>query len=370
MKYLFFVLVLITSCKDSYKRIPKKVIDYENYNLISEKFMGKPQSVEEYKCFSYIPENDGISVLNNNCVLDKTQLFDLKGNTITLILQDVGFEEGTSLHRNIEYDEKGFVVQSTVAFHKRDGQISSYNVSKYTRDSAGNKLEAQHIEDGILKGKELRQFDEYNCDTSFKYYSDGVITISVNSKYDNLNREIEENRIDILNGIESKKQTLYEYNKDDIEWSRKIERKDFSEEIEDRADLINKNIFQGGYHNRDGLPPNGYKDVQYYDDKKVKSWHYITFDGRDVYISYDRNQNIVEIKRMNGSSLESLEEWEYNYQGKVIRNSISRPSKTQNSFYKESTIFKLDPIGNWYEKYTIDSNRKVSDMRRRIIKYH
>ena len=119
----------------------------------------------------------------------------------------------------------------------------------------------------------------------------------------------------------------------------------------------------------DALPYEGLGEVEHYASGEVKSWHYVNYEGIDVYQTYDVFGRIIERKLYRDEDWLDTYTWKFRDDGILLEEGHSTSRAIGFSFYKKTTYYRLDSYVNWIEKYTLDSEGGVTELALRDIEY-
>jgi hypothetical protein len=353
-------LIFFTSCDNFINRVPRvqEKINHDPYN-------GKVSKVIEYECNTYFIENENnIDINKRSCRLCaiyeyypllqieknwsgsndikkpdaiKTTSFNAFGHIVEESNKSV-FPFAYESKSNYTYNESGFVVKQVSYYHGSFGNFYS-NIETI--------------------------YDEYNCPIKEIHYdSTHKITKYFINKFDKRNRQIKSSEFDSANVL--RQEEVLKYKGDDTEWTTKYEY-DNNGKLKYKSDRSNsENIFTKIFKSNSD---DNYKNIEYYPNGKIKTKSYIDM-GDVVYLTYDENERIIERKTYsNNNEWKETFTWKYREDGALLEESESTSKYTNIAYYKKTSYYKLDFNGNWIEKYTIDNENNVIELKVREFEY-
>lgn len=340
LSYIVLV-VFVSSCEENVERVPVE-LTFNNGDPMNENTKGIYTIIEK-DCSRY--DKEKMQVLQNSCEVRTISKYDKNGVLIEYIVMPDGIfnDDTTGFYRKT--DDRGLILEE-VRKDPFTGENKKY-LNKY--NDAGFKIEESKYIDGKLDYRIEKEYDSYNCIIKEKEY---------NSK--NQLESITENEYNNSNLITYKKV----YNAQN-ELKKSV---DYTIKRGTKSDDVSKNRIDA--ITVPGLPWEGYEDVEYYPNKKVKSWHYINNVNRDVYQSYDQLGNIIERRfEDNGKWIETFS-YKYREDGALLELKHSTSEVLGKSFYETTTYYKVDFNGNWIEQIKIDNEGNGLDGRIREIEYY
>ena len=372
MKVLILLIILLgfISCQSQVERVPLE--KPEIAKDFREDFRGKVKSITIFECDKYFA-NGTIDLDENSCNIASIYEFNSNG----YLIKDVSWTSDDYVNpfaiTEKTYDEKGNLI---IAINKQTGFFNTNTKDLYSYNKNGFIVEQIHYENDTLISRNEKVYDEYNCVIKeIDFNSENNIINTWKSKYNNLNQKIELIKCDISG--KTLKRFVYEYsadNKNQDWWVLSIEYDRNDKEI-DRIDRSQKSFNEFESNKIDGLwtdelPDTRFPDIEYYSNKKIKSWHFINMNNDDVYQTYDENGLMTERKIMRNNVWKETFTFKYREDGALTEYSESTSQIVGKSYYKKTTFYKLDSSGNWIEKYTLDSEGRIFDLEQRKIVYY
>lgn len=363
MKRFFILSILfIFSCNSYEKRIPLSRIE------IDREYKGKVKKITQIQCEDF-DNHLPIRVSNNSCSI--WQIIEFSPNEIITREANWYSSKGDyypyppSILKTKVVDNNGQIIEE---YHKGyDPEDNRKTI--YTYNEFG--FEAERIKYFGLKfsSRTETKYDEYNCPIEKLYYDESNNLVYYYTKeFDSNNRIIYEKKFNNNNILDSEWKYEYSSNIDERYSKRKYYKKGKIVREKDRIKMYSNNTADFAY--TFGLPYEGFNQIEYYSDGKIKEWKYINSESEEIYQTYDQNQKVTEIKIFrNGKWLETLGR-KYGNNGILIEESKSTHySKTP--FVKYSTIYsKFDTYGNWIESYQTSSEKGIFDIQMRKIEYY
>lgn len=358
--FLFFLILnvfVILGCKDS-TRTALKSIKY-----VRETSEGIKR-IREYQCDGYWNNVVPPKILTNSCKLHRLKEYSSKGY-LEKDLQWTGgdFPNPPNIIELIKYNDLNQVVEE---LYKQTGTIEHESKTIYSYNSEGFQIEKIIIKNDVIDFRVETKYDEYNCPIELTYYGkENQILQHLTQKYDNKNRIIEK---ETFEGDKLKYREVYKYgNGEDYIKYKRFDSEGKLIKDDDRNEVSKSSNFNFLYTNE--LPEKGYKDVEYYSNGKVKTWHYKNQNGEDIHQVYDENQRIIERKISSNGEWKDTFTWKYREDGVVLEESESTSRYLGISYFKKTTYYKYDLKNNWIEKVTLDTEGNAIELIMREIEY-
>lgn len=362
MKYsIFALLIFLLSCEPSIKRAP----------LLKEKhkreYGGKVKRIIEYDCDKYWTNENPLKIVKKSCKMYSVMEFN-QDEILTKEMKwdDLDYPNDPGFILTVKINESGLIIEKVA---KKIGSFSFELKSNFSYNQDGFVTEKVIYSDNVFSSREETIYDEFNCPIKEIYYDENnEIEYYYINKFDKLNREISSEKYSKDNSLEKK--WTKEYEKDNDDW---IARKTYDAD----GNLIDKDDKRESYKMNKvdylyttGLPDEGFTDIEYYSNGKVKTWHYKNQNNHDVYQTYDENGRIIERKIYFNEEWLDTYTWKYREDDAIIEESESTSRIVGKSFYKKTTYYRVDFNGNWIEKYTMDSEGNVTELAVREFEYY
>jgi hypothetical protein len=371
MRYLVLAVIAFgfIRCESQVERVP--LPKPEITKDFREDFKGKVKSITILECTKYY-NNGTIDIDEKSCNVAAIYEFNRNG----YLIKDVSWNSDDYVNpfaiTEKTYDERGNLILS---IHKQTGLFNLNSKDLYTYNKNGFVTEQIRYENNKLISRNEKIYDEYNCVIKeVEYDSNNNIVDIWKSKYNNLNQKIEFVQCDKTE--KTLKKYLYEYsseNKNKDWWVLRIEYDKNDKEI-NRTDRSKKSndyeLNKIDYLWTDELPDTRFPDIEYYYNKKIKSWHFINMNDDDVYQTYNEKGLLIERKIMNNNIWKETYSFKYREDGALTEYSESTSQIIGKPYYKKTIYYKLDSSGNWIEKYSMDSEGKILELEQRKIVYY
>lgn len=362
MKYSIIILILLlVSCEPAIKRTPRiKEIPVRKYG-------GKVKRIIEYQCDQYWAKENPLKIAKNSCKIYRVSEFNSDEILIKdMYWHDLDYPNEPGFTETQRTNESGLIIERIT---KMTGLWANEIKTNFSYNQAGFETEKVVYRKGIFSSREETIYDEYNCPIKeISYDENNEVEDYKENKYDNRNRIVLSLQYKKDNTLEEK--CSYEYDGDDEDW---IVKKTYDAigrliDEEDERDSYKTNKVDYLYTSR--LPDEGFTDVEYYSNGKVKEWHFINEEDYDIYQTYDENGRIIERKIYSNGEWQDTNTWKYREDNALIEESESTSRVVGKSYYKTTTYYSVDFNGNWIEKITTDSEGNVLELRVREIEYY
>jgi hypothetical protein len=362
IKYVFFYTVLnvliLWGCDNS-TRIPLKRINY-----VIE-FKPGVKSIKEYNCDQYWINKTPPQIVKSSCKLSCYKEYTKEGYlTKELKWFNLDYPNTPGMTKTIKYNELGQIIEEYTNWH---GSINQESKIIHSYNANGFEIERIIFDDGVITFREETEYDEYNCSIKKTFYRGGNQLIqSMISEFDNKNREIIRETYDGNNKLMYRGEYEYGVGDEHIIY-RKFNSDGKMITENDKRESLKNNKIEAIYSNR--LPDKDHKDVEYYSNGKVRTWHYKNQNGEDIHQVYDENQRIIERKISSNGEWKDTFTWKYREDGVVLEESESTSRYLGISYFKKTTYYKYDLKNNWIEKVTVDTEGNAIELNMREIEY-
>ena len=340
-------------------------------------FGGKVKQIIEYDCKKYFNAEFPYSIDKSSCEIKNVY----KYNIDEVLIEDLSWSwndyPDKPDYRKVKTVDKygNILVENSTKLASNNNypfmvdMAKGYNIiTTNTYNQDGFRVEQVVMRNGELQRRVEYIRDEYNCLTKeIQFDNENEVSFYIERKFDNKNRMVEYVFYD--GETEDKEKTVYKYGKS-AKWEimKEYDSNGYLVETTSRKDVIESNMID--YSASYGLPYNGYKDVEYYSDGNVRSWHYINNIGLDHFNTYDRNGETIEHKSYNGDEWQDTYTWKYREDGALIEESEATSRIVGKNYYKKTTYYKVDHNGNWIEKQILDNEGNMLEGMAREIEYY
>lgn len=360
MKYAISLacLILISGCNNS-SRIPLKRVDYQ------VGFEPGVKSIKEYDCQQYWTDKIPPQIVKSSCSLSKLDEYTKEGHlTKELIWFDSDNQSNPESIRLIKYNDSGQIIED---FSKSTGIINTESKIIYSYNASGFQTERIIFLNGKITFREEDIYDEFNCPIKKIYYKDNLLNQSITYEYDTKNRPITEITYDENSKLMYKEKYAYESGNKYVKYIRyDSEGKIIMEE--DKNKSVERNKINGLYTN--ALPGKEAKNVEYFSNGKVRSWHFKNQNNDDVFQVYDDNERIIERKIYSNEKWQDTFTWKYREDGAILEESESTSRIVEIPYFKKTTYYKYDIKGYWIEKVVVDTEGRAIELKAREIDYY
>ena len=336
---LLLMSIIICNCGSNQRTHLTKEPPYKLYK-------GNVKKIITYSCQSYIPNGENIKILAHGCNIEKIEEFDEKETLLTEIKFDNPRERTaqTNIITTVR-DDKGNIIEKT--------DISNYFFKlkvrhEYKYNDLGFLIEEIQYNDDKFYTRSTYSYDKYNCQTEENYFNNkNQLEYKYISIFNNSN--LMTKRTGYTPDGEISSYMINDYDKE----GKLIKRRDYDwqNKLTDETD---------------------YKDKP--TDKRDANNNLIEF------LDYDNITHLKKIDRFNRCTEEQLHKdrtwletrtWAYRDDGALIEESFSTSKFAGEAFHKVTTKYKIDNVGNWIEKYSIDNEDKsVVGLGARNIEYY
>ena len=357
------VLILITSCTNEIERtrqVKKKSPPEKRYS-------GKIKKIIEYDCQEYWANQVPIKIAKESCVIYNIKEF----NEDEVLLKeqswyDLDYPNTPGFSSVVKLNEKGLIIEE---ISKQTGMMTFDNRTTFSYNADGFETEKVIYKKGKLYSRWLTEYDEYNCAIKeSKFDENNSLNYYYVSQYDDLNREIKLTYFESNDSIKYYKLYQYKDTTDSYTKKTKYDSRGKILKVEDVSLLKSQNKIDGTYMS--SVPDSSYQDIEYYVSGEVRSWHYLNYADHDVYNQYDRDGRITEIKILRNKEWLDTYSWKYRDDGIVEEEAEATSRVVGKTYYKKTTYYRLDDMGNWLEKYIIDSDGRVMELEVRSVEYY
>jgi hypothetical protein len=362
MKYSIIPLILLLfSCEPAIQRTPRiKEIPNRMYD-------SKVKKVIEYHCDKYWKNETPLKISKNSCKI--CEILEFNPDGILIKSREwwyFDYPNEPNQTRITRVNESGLIIERV---SKMTGYSPSEVKTVFSYNQAGFETEKVTYRNGVFLSRVEKIYDEFNCPIKEIFYDENnEIRSYLINKFDILNRitsSEEYTKNDSLSGKWSR-----EYEKDNDDWivTNTYDAHGNIIERRDRRESYKMNKLD--YEYTRSLPYEGFSDIEYFSNGKVKTWHFINSFNKDVYQTYDENGRIIERKIYDNEEWLETFTWKYREDDALIEESESTSKIAGKPFFKKTTYYRVDSNGDWIEKYTIDIEGNVYDLAVREFEYY
>lgn len=330
----------------------------------TRRYGGEVKKIIEYDCGRYWADGSPIRINRASCRITTIMEFnpdEIKLKELKWFMSEYPNEPNIS--EFVKVDSSGLIIERISRII--GGPIDNEHISYYTYNDSGFETEREVYKNGNLLNKREIIYDDYNCPIrEIHYDKNNDLTSYYINEFDNKNRKTLYVRYNNKDIIQNK--YVMEYEGDHDDWTVRYR-------YDGDGNLLNKVDKRENKVNilyKSALPDNRYSNIEYYPDGQVKKWNYTNTLNNEVFQEYDLNGRIIERNVYNNNEWLESYTWKYREDGAILEESHSTSQIIGKSYYKKTTYFSVDFNGNWVEKYTMDSDERVLDMKIREIEYY
>jgi hypothetical protein len=335
---LFLPFIVLNCSSQQRTQVPKE--------QPSKLYKGKVKKIITYSCQSYLQDGENIKILANGCNIQKYEEFNEQETVIAESKFDNTNDPKVETYRmTTRRDDKGNIIEKT--------EVSNYIFKdvirhEYKYNENGYLIEDTKYLDNKLYTRDTYLYDEYNCLIEENYFDK-----SNQLKYKYISIYNNDNLITRRTGYDSKgdisSYIIYDYDKKGklitekhYDWNKKLtDETDYQDKPTDKRDSRN-NLLE-----------------------------YIDYDGVLHLRKFDGFNNCTEEQLQKDGKWLETKTWTYRDDGALIEESFSTSRISGESYHKVTTKYKLDNLGNWIEKYSINNEDKsIVGLGARYIEYY